>query len=62
MPALSTGAYRFPMDQAANIALSVAVQFLQAHHLPELVRFVLFDETAYQTFSTTLQKLVVTQP
>jgi O-acetyl-ADP-ribose deacetylase (regulator of RNase III) len=58
LPALSTGAYRFPMDQAARIALSTAIEFLQNHSLPELVRFVLFDAVAYQTFSTVLEELI----
>ena len=31
LPALSTGAYRYPMDQAARIALSTAIEFLREH-------------------------------
>ncbi len=47
LPALSTGAYGYPMDQAARIALTTAVEFLQTHGQPQRVRFVLFDAGAY---------------
>jgi O-acetyl-ADP-ribose deacetylase len=57
LPALSTGAYRFPMDQAARIALSTAIEFLWEHGRPELVRFVLFDAGAYGAFAAALEEL-----
>jgi len=44
-PSISTGAYRFPIGEAATIALRTVTAFLAAH--PEeldLVRFVLFSE------------------
>lgn len=58
LPALSTGAYRFPMDQAARIALSTAIEFLRQHGRPELIRFVLFDAGAYGAFSAALEELI----
>ena len=57
LPALSTGAYRYPIDQAARVALSVAIEFLEAHGKPELVRFVLFDGGTYGTFAAALEEL-----
>ena len=57
LPALSTGAYRFPMDQAARIALKTAIDFLQEHGRPDLVRFVLFDAGAYGAFAAALEEL-----
>ena len=57
LPALSTGAYRFPMDQAARIAVSTAIDFLRGHGRPELVRFVLFDAGAYGAFAAALEEL-----
>ena len=51
LPALSTGAYRFPMDQAARIALGTAIEFLDQSGRPELIRFVLFDAGAYGAFA-----------
>ncbi|TNE91446.1 MAG: hypothetical protein EP330_05210 [Deltaproteobacteria bacterium] len=46
-PAISTGAYGYPLDEAAPIALAVA---RQAWDLDE-VRFVLFDQRAYDAFA-----------
>jgi len=42
-PSISTGAYRFPIDRAAAIALRTVKEFLQHNDLDE-VRFVLFTE------------------
>ncbi|MFD5004746.1 O-acetyl-ADP-ribose deacetylase [Streptomyces mutabilis] len=50
-PAVSTGAYRWPMDDAARIAVGTV------RHTPtavEEVRFVLFDDRAYEAFSRQL--------
>jgi len=56
-PSLSTGAYRFPIDKAARIALSTAIDFLKTHGQPTVVRFVLFDQPAYDAFQTALTEL-----
>ncbi len=56
-PALSTGAYGYPMDQAAHVALCTAIEFLKEHGRPELVRFVLFDQGAYGAFAAALEEL-----
>jgi O-acetyl-ADP-ribose deacetylase (regulator of RNase III) len=56
-PALSTGAYGYPMDQGARVALSSAIDFLTGHGKPELVRFVLFDAGAYGAFAAALEEL-----
>lgn len=56
-PSLGTGAYRYPLDQAARIALSTAIDFLKARGRPELVRFVLFDAGAYGAFAAALEEL-----
>ncbi|MEU3877482.1 MULTISPECIES: O-acetyl-ADP-ribose deacetylase [Streptomyces] len=47
-PAISTGIYGWPMDDAARIAVA-AVR--QAVTTVEEVRFVLFDERAYEAFA-----------
>jgi len=57
-PALSTGAYAYPMDQAARIALSTVIEFLKEQGKPELVRFVLFGPGAYGAFAAALEELV----
>ncbi len=56
-PALSTGAYGYPLDAAARVALGTAVEFLKEHGRPEQVRFVLFDERALGVFSLVLKNL-----
>lgn len=57
-PSLSTGAYRYPLRDAAQIALSTTVEYLQQHpDTLERVRFVLFDDKAYTVFGTELDKL-----
>jgi O-acetyl-ADP-ribose deacetylase (regulator of RNase III) len=56
-PALSTGAYGYPIDQAARVALRTAIDFLEKEGKPELVRFVLFGEGAYGAFSAALEEL-----
>lgn len=58
LPSLSTGAYRYPIDLAARTALRTATDFLNEHGRPALVRFVLFDATAYETFSAALEALI----
>ncbi|MCS7304621.1 MAG: O-acetyl-ADP-ribose deacetylase [Thermoguttaceae bacterium] len=57
-PALSTGAYGYPMDQAARIALQTVYAFLAEHGRPELVRFVLFDDRAYRQFAEAMEELI----
>jgi len=53
---LSTGAYGYPMDQAARVAIAAALDFLEKHGKPELVRFVLFGAEAYGVFSAALKE------
>jgi len=43
-PSISTGAYRFPIEQAARIALNTVEDFLNEHAGFQQVRFVLFSE------------------
>ena len=57
LPSLSTGAYRYPIDQAARIALGTAIEFLGENGRPSLVCFVLFDAGAYGAFAAALEEL-----
>ena len=57
-PSLSTGAYRYPLQEAANIALSTTIEYLQKY--PDAfygVLFVLFDAKTLSVFGTELEKL-----
>jgi O-acetyl-ADP-ribose deacetylase (regulator of RNase III) len=56
-PALSTGAYGYPMDLAARVALQTAIDFLRQHGNPQRVRFVLYDGGAYGAFAAALEHL-----
>ena len=51
-PAISTGAFGYPVDQAAVVAVR-AVR--EAGAKVEVVRFVVFDRTAYQAFEQELR-------
>jgi O-acetyl-ADP-ribose deacetylase (regulator of RNase III) len=56
-PALSTGAYRYPFDLAAEDSLSAVREFLLEKQTPPLTRFVLFNEGAYGAFSRVLDTM-----
>jgi O-acetyl-ADP-ribose deacetylase (regulator of RNase III) len=60
LPALSTGAYRYPVDEAGRVAVSTAAQFLgeldESQPL-EIVRFVLFSEEVLQAFERGLRRM-----
>lgn len=49
-PAISTGAYRFPFDKAARIAVATIQQFLAHHPELEKVYLVCFSETNRQQY------------
>jgi len=57
-PSISTGAYGYPVDEAAKIAVSTVVSFLkeQATSLKDVV-FVLFDSRTYQSYCSALQEV-----
>ena len=57
-PAISTGVYGYPMDEAARIALKTAIDYLREHGDLDLVRFVLFDGRTYDIFTEELKKLL----
>lgn len=60
-PALSTGAYGYPLDLAAEHSLHEIRRFLvdSAHQPALLVRVVLFDAGAYAAFTRVLETLLV---
>lgn len=60
-PAISTGVYRYPLDEAAEIALETTYQFLRdetARGSVKVVRFVLFTSDAFKAFDEVLRALV----
>jgi len=57
-PAISTGAYGYPIQKAAHIALKTTIEYLKKHHDIELVRFILFDQHTYEIFKNELKNLL----
>jgi len=57
-PAISTGAYGYPMEAAARIALETVVDFAEQDSLLKEVAFVLFDSYSFQVYADTLRELM----
>lgn len=49
-PSISTGVYRFPVEQAAEIAVHEIIQFLNEDKTLEQVIMVCFDEQTFRTY------------
>ncbi|MEL6272000.1 MAG: O-acetyl-ADP-ribose deacetylase [Chloroflexota bacterium] len=57
-PAISTGAYRYPAVEAAEISLKTVYAFLTEQETDlSLVRFVLYSGDMFAVYETTLKKL-----
>ncbi len=56
-PSISTGAYGYPLHEAAPIALKTVAEYLKRHPDIELVRFVLFDQNTLKAYEAALKKL-----
>ncbi|MEA1964398.1 MAG: O-acetyl-ADP-ribose deacetylase [Candidatus Aerophobetes bacterium] len=52
-PSISTGAYRFPINRAARIALSTTQEFIEESNFFKEVRFVLFSENDLKAYENT---------
>jgi len=58
-PSISTGAYGYPVDQAAMVAMKAVVSFLEEKTAPiQEVVFVLFDSRTYQVYCSVLDKVI----
>ena len=53
-PSISTGAYGFPIERAAQIAVSAVNEYLQKMKSIEKVVFVCFSQSDYDTYRKTL--------
>ncbi len=56
-PSISTGAYGYPVNQAAEIALQTVIEFAQLNVQYALIRFVLFDHPTWQLFCEELSRI-----
>ncbi|MFN8496581.1 MAG: macro domain-containing protein [Anaerolineae bacterium] len=60
-PAISTGVYGYPMDEAAPVALTTIIGFLKTTTSPMRVRVVLFGQSALGAWERALQAVYPTQ-
>jgi O-acetyl-ADP-ribose deacetylase (regulator of RNase III) len=57
-PAISSGAYGYPLDLAANVALKTCLDFQKWHKAPQEVRFVLFSDGIFGAFAHSLERQI----
>jgi O-acetyl-ADP-ribose deacetylase (regulator of RNase III) len=57
-PSISTGAYGFPMDRAARIAVRETKKFLEGNTTVERVRLVCFDQRAREIHAQALDEAI----
>lgn len=53
-PAISCGAYGYPIESASGVAVRTVREFLRHHELPETVIFVLFSRSDYEVYARQL--------
>lgn len=61
-PAISTGNFRYPIEEAAHVALTAVREFVEQAHqnnemVPKRIQFVLFNEEAYACYVKELSNL-----
>ncbi|MBI5559881.1 MAG: O-acetyl-ADP-ribose deacetylase [Deltaproteobacteria bacterium] len=56
-PSISTGAYGYPVKDAAGVALRTVMDFLKKQKGIELVRFVLFSDRDFEVYRQTLENM-----
>jgi O-acetyl-ADP-ribose deacetylase (regulator of RNase III) len=56
-PSISTGAYGYPIAEAAEVALRTVMDFAKDRKGLELVRFVLFSEGDFDCYRETLERI-----
>jgi O-acetyl-ADP-ribose deacetylase (regulator of RNase III) len=61
-PSISTGAYGYPLNEAAPIALSTVINFVRENPSIELVRFVLFSKEVLVAYEKALGDLTGEEP
>ncbi len=57
IPSISTGAYGYPLEDPAKIALKSAVNYLKEHTDLEIIRFVLFGQKTLEVYEKVLKGL-----
>jgi O-acetyl-ADP-ribose deacetylase (regulator of RNase III) len=57
-PSISTGAYGFPVERAARIAVTEIKNFLEKNFSVEVARIVCFDGETYECYQKTLKEIL----
>lgn len=57
-PAISCGAYGYPLKEAVKIAVRECADFSAAHNLPETIVFACFDEATCAAYEAEIRALV----
>jgi len=55
-PSISTGAYRYPVDEASNIALVAISNYLKNNLIPKLVKIICFDNNTQSVYKKNWQR------
>jgi O-acetyl-ADP-ribose deacetylase len=58
-PALATGIFGYPIEEAARIAISSVQEFINIHDCFDEIRFVMYTDYDYKTFKDMYDKMVV---
>jgi O-acetyl-ADP-ribose deacetylase (regulator of RNase III) len=61
-PAISCGAYRFPIDRAARVSLGAARRFASSSKRPALIRWVLWDPAALSAWTAAEDRYAADRP
>ena len=60
LPAISTGAFGYPLEQAAQVSLAATQRALEAHESVRDARFWLFDQFTFDVFADRLARITDT--
>jgi O-acetyl-ADP-ribose deacetylase (regulator of RNase III) len=56
-PSISTGAYGYPVEKAAPVALEAVINFLKENKSIEEVRFILFDSHTFDAYNNAFKQI-----
>ncbi len=57
IPAISTGVYGYPKEEACEIAIGAALEFMEDNNYPIDIYFVLFDSENFDLYKKLIKKL-----
>jgi len=59
-PAISTGVYGYPIDEASRVALRTVIEYIKNHDDLDQVRFILFTSDDLEVYEEALEELLNT--